>query len=304
MDGRAKLAAVLLGGYLLGRTKKMKLALTVAGAIGGKQLMNNRQDIVSRATKVLDSSPEAKRLVNEVTGTLVQAARGAALTAASKGVSSLSTNLQDRAEKLRSPQEAAGKATETATGAAGKGKEAAGKVGGPALGFLKRKSRRGRAEEEAPEEEAPRGEAAEEEPEEGEYEEGEYEERRPEDRERTDEETESEEPEEAEDEGYAGEGEGYEEEEGPEARRDEGEEEEEEEAPEGEAYEEDEEPEARDRRRESDEEERPRPSGDRKPKQRPARPQPEAPRQGGGERRPAARRPAPSGRPSRKPTSE
>ena len=299
MDGRAKLAAVLLGGYLLGRTKKMKLALTVAGAIGGKQLMNNRQDIVSRATKVLDSSPEAKRLVNEVTGTLVQAARGAALTAASKGVSSLSTNLQDRAEKLRSPQEAAGKATETATGAAGKGKEAAGKVGGPALGFLKRKSRRGRAEEEAPEEEAPRGEAAEEEPEEGEYEE-----RRPEDRERTDEETESEEPEEAEDEGYAGEGEGYEEEEGPEARRDEGEEEEEEEAPEGEAYEEDEEPEARDRRRESDEEERPRPSGDRKPKQRPARPQPEAPRQGGGERRPAARRPAPSGRPSRKPTSE
>lgn len=127
MSGRVGFAVVLLAGYLLGRTKKLKLALRVASAIGGKQFLSNRRGIVGRTTRVLDS-PEAKLLVNQVGGTLVEAAEGALTTAASKRVRSLSENLQGRAEKLRAPHEGVGKARETV----GKGPQAAGKASAPA----------------------------------------------------------------------------------------------------------------------------------------------------------------------------
>lgn len=191
MDGRARFAVVLLAGYLLGRTKKMKLALTVAGALGGKQLVNNRKDILGQVTKVLDSSPEAKRLVNEVAGTLVQAARGAAMAAASKGVNSLSGNLQERAEKLRAPQEAVGDVAGAATGTAGKAAKGVGKTASSALGRLRKKRPEAAEEEEetTSEKRRPRAESdeeaevedtrAEEEPEEEEPEEEEPEEEEP-----------------------------------------------------------------------------------------------------------------------------
>ncbi|WP_334172392.1 hypothetical protein, partial [Sinomonas sp.] len=162
----------------------MKLAITVAGALGGRQLMTHRGDIIGRATKVLDSSPEAKRLVDQVTGTLAQAARGAAITAAAKGVGSLSQNLQNRAERLKAPKEAAGKAAGTATETAGKATDTAGQTVGSATGLAAaalRKRPKGRKpeeeepEEEAPEQEAPEGEAEGEEPED-EYAEDEYDE--------------------------------------------------------------------------------------------------------------------------------
>ena len=104
MDGKAKLATVLIAGYLLGRTKKMKLAITVAGALGGRQLFHHRDDLIGRATKLLDSSPGAQKIASQLTTTLVDAATGAAVAAASKGISSLSDNLLDRAENLRKPK--------------------------------------------------------------------------------------------------------------------------------------------------------------------------------------------------------
>lgn len=68
MNGRVGSVVVLLVGYLLGRTRKLKLVLRMASAIGGRRLLNNRRNVMGRLAKVLDSSPEGKRFVNNVTG--------------------------------------------------------------------------------------------------------------------------------------------------------------------------------------------------------------------------------------------
>ena len=159
MSGRVGFVVVALAGYLLGRTRKLKLALRAASAIAG---LNKGQDIVSRTTKALDS-PAAKLLVNRVAGTLVQAAEGALTTAVSERVRSVSESLQGRSEKLRAPHERAGKER------LGKGPRTAGKAAPPAVeeagtsretwgrspgGSSKRSSGAGRS---APRPAAPRG---------------------------------------------------------------------------------------------------------------------------------------------------
>lgn len=160
MSGRVGFVVVALAGYLLGRTKKLKLALRAASAIAG---LNKGQDILSRTTKALDS-PEAKLLVNRVAGTLVQAAEGALTTAVSERVRSVSENLQGRSEKLRAPREkagkerldkgprAVGKAVPPAVEEPGTSRETSGRL--PGGGSSKRSSGAGRS---APRPAAPRG---------------------------------------------------------------------------------------------------------------------------------------------------
>src|SRR5690625_1121817 len=90
---KMKLAAALVGGYLLGRSKKGLLALTVAGAIGARKLAGSDQQI--------ELSPDIKRLGERITGDLFDAAKGAAVAVAARGVNTLNTNLQDRTEQMR-----------------------------------------------------------------------------------------------------------------------------------------------------------------------------------------------------------
>ncbi|WP_258934017.1 hypothetical protein [Nesterenkonia pannonica] len=45
MGNKAKVAGLLLGGYMLGRGKKLKLALTVAATVGGSKLYSQREEI-------------------------------------------------------------------------------------------------------------------------------------------------------------------------------------------------------------------------------------------------------------------
>ncbi|MFD1213458.1 hypothetical protein ACFQ36_15565, partial [Arthrobacter sp. GCM10027362] len=133
MDNKAKVTGLVLAGYLLGRTKKLKLALTVAGALGGKQLMNNKDELAAQVTKLVQSSPEARRLVEQVSGRLVEAAKGAAIAGASKRIESVSNTLQSRAERLNAMQqgvgEAAGRTAEAGMAAAGAAGTGAGAVG-------------------------------------------------------------------------------------------------------------------------------------------------------------------------------
>ena len=69
MPGKGTLAALLIGGYLLGRTKKLRLALTVASLVGGgSSALGGRKGILSRVTGLVESSPQLKGLVEQVTG--------------------------------------------------------------------------------------------------------------------------------------------------------------------------------------------------------------------------------------------
>lgn len=86
----------IAGGYLLGRSRKMKLVLLIGGLLARKRLSG-------LTTDVLASSPELNRLADSVRGQLVEAGRSAAIAAASHRMDSFSDMLHERAEGLRTP---------------------------------------------------------------------------------------------------------------------------------------------------------------------------------------------------------
>ncbi|WP_020015574.1 hypothetical protein [Promicromonospora sukumoe] len=99
MDDKLKFAAILLGGYVLGRTKRMKLALTVAGALAFRELRSN-PDLLKAGSSLL-SSPAVKKLTDEFSGRLVEAGKTAAVAVATKRVDGLVSNLEKRAGSRR-----------------------------------------------------------------------------------------------------------------------------------------------------------------------------------------------------------
>lgn len=85
MKSRAYLALAVGGGYLLGRTKKLKLAMTVAGLAAGRRLVGPG-GLVTRGVETLRSAPEFEDMRGQVQERLVSAGRMAALTTASNAV--------------------------------------------------------------------------------------------------------------------------------------------------------------------------------------------------------------------------
>src|SRR5688500_4771952 len=65
----ARVALGVAGGYFLGRTKKMKLALALAGMAAGKRAGGPGQ-LLAQGTKLLGQSPEVTRLTDELRGRL------------------------------------------------------------------------------------------------------------------------------------------------------------------------------------------------------------------------------------------
>ncbi|MGW5286568.1 hypothetical protein [Rhodococcus pyridinivorans] len=93
-------ARVALGvgiGYFLGRTKKMRVAMMLAGAGMSGKLPSNPQELLQRSASMLGSSPEINKITESVRGELMHAARAAAVTAASNRIDALNERLQSRA---------------------------------------------------------------------------------------------------------------------------------------------------------------------------------------------------------------
>lgn len=93
-------ARVALGvgiGYFLGRTKKMRVAMMLAGAGMTGKLPSNPQELLQRSASMLGSSPEINKITESVRGELMHAARAAAVTAASNRIDALNERLQSRA---------------------------------------------------------------------------------------------------------------------------------------------------------------------------------------------------------------
>ncbi|MGW2092160.1 hypothetical protein [Promicromonospora sukumoe] len=94
MNDKLTFAAILLGGYLLGRTKKLKMALAVVGALGVRELKQH-PDLLKAGGAAL-STPAVKKLTDELSGRLVEAGKTAVVAAATKRVDSLVSNLEER----------------------------------------------------------------------------------------------------------------------------------------------------------------------------------------------------------------
>jgi hypothetical protein len=101
-DGLRLVAAVGVG-YLMGRRRKMRLALTLAAAGASRRLGKTPGGLVKEGTKLLSASPEVKALTETVRGRLVEAGKAAAVTAASSQIDALSDRLQRRTDALRRP---------------------------------------------------------------------------------------------------------------------------------------------------------------------------------------------------------
>jgi hypothetical protein len=87
------------GGYFLGRTKKMKLALMLGGMAAGRQA-GGPGELLAQGSKLLSASPELSNLAEQVRGRLLEAGKGAALAVAARQVEGLTDRLGQRVESL------------------------------------------------------------------------------------------------------------------------------------------------------------------------------------------------------------
>ena len=93
MSATTKIAVGVASGYLLGRTKKLKLAVTVASLLAGQRLASGR-GMVEQGSRLLESSPELRRLQDQIRGRLKDAARDAALGVATSRMEQITKALQ------------------------------------------------------------------------------------------------------------------------------------------------------------------------------------------------------------------
>jgi hypothetical protein len=93
-----RVALGVAGGYFLGRTKKMKLGLMLAGMAAGRQA-GGPAALLGQGKNLLNASPELSRLSDVLTGRLLDAGKGAALAVATHQVESLTDRLLGRVEQ-------------------------------------------------------------------------------------------------------------------------------------------------------------------------------------------------------------
>ncbi|QDQ96012.1 hypothetical protein FND50_35890 [Rhodococcus sp. WB9] len=89
---RLQVAAAVVVGYWLGRSHRKKLGLLRAAA-GAGRLAGGPQEMVDRAAKLLQTSPEFAELSESVRGQLLDAVKVAAMTAVTARVDALNNRL-------------------------------------------------------------------------------------------------------------------------------------------------------------------------------------------------------------------
>ncbi|MGC4877092.1 hypothetical protein ACLQ26_12650 [Micromonospora sp. DT43] len=87
-------------GYLLGRRRKLRTALTLAAAVAAGRASRDPGGLLKRGGDLLQSSPQLSNL-SRLGGPLVNAGRSAATAAAGSGVDALTGRLRGSADALR-----------------------------------------------------------------------------------------------------------------------------------------------------------------------------------------------------------
>src|SRR5690606_3539170 len=113
MSDRLRVALPIFAGYYLGRRRKVRMAAALAAAgLAGKA---SNGGPLAQGVKALGSAVELQQLTDSLRGELIEVAKTAALTAASRQIDSMSQRLQDRATSLgdmADQQEASGEEEE------------------------------------------------------------------------------------------------------------------------------------------------------------------------------------------------
>src|SRR5215213_7530281 len=155
-SANAKLAAAVIGGYVLGRTKKGGAAFKLASRLSGNQADPQAMSVAWTGVSQVAPSVQAAQIVQalgEVGGTAVKGtaeAVGDATRMAGGGVEGTAEMVSDTTEKAAGGVRGAlGKVSDTTKRAGGGVKGAFGKVAG---------RKKGKAEEPKPEEESDEGE--------------------------------------------------------------------------------------------------------------------------------------------------
>jgi hypothetical protein len=99
MTDNGKIAAAVVGGYLLGRTKKAKMAIGLGMFLAGKKLSLDP----AKLGKLVANSPVIGSLNTQVRKELVEATKSAATSALSKRASGLADSLHERSAFLDDP---------------------------------------------------------------------------------------------------------------------------------------------------------------------------------------------------------
>jgi hypothetical protein len=106
MEDKTKVALAVGAGYMLGRTKNLKLAFTVAGLLAGQRIRANPQALLKQASTLVQNNPQLAALQSELQGRMIDAAKNAAVSVATSRVEKLTETLRTRGEKKRAGGEA------------------------------------------------------------------------------------------------------------------------------------------------------------------------------------------------------
>ncbi|MFD5285342.1 hypothetical protein [Streptomyces rubrogriseus] len=99
-DSRTAMAAAVAGGYLLGRTKKAKLAFAVGSYLVGRRVGLSPGQVLGQGLGSLQRAPQFQELTDQVRGELLTAGRAAVTAAANRRLTTLADTLRDRTDVL------------------------------------------------------------------------------------------------------------------------------------------------------------------------------------------------------------
>src|SRR3954452_13825129 len=94
MSATSKIMVGVASGYLLGRNKKLKLPINVGSMLAGQRVATNPQALLAQGAKLVEKNPELQKLQSQISDKLLEAAKAAAITAATQRLEGLSRSLQ------------------------------------------------------------------------------------------------------------------------------------------------------------------------------------------------------------------
>lgn len=101
MDKRTKIGTAVVGGYLLGRFKKARLAILVGSALMGKRLDLNVRRLARDGLRQLARSPQVAELSGQIRRDLFDAGRAAGMAAVTRKAEQLTESLEHRTAELQ-----------------------------------------------------------------------------------------------------------------------------------------------------------------------------------------------------------
>src|SRR3954452_8596028 len=96
MTNASRIVVGVASGYLLGRTKKLRLAITIGSMLAGQRIATSPQGLLKQGSELLEKNPELQKLQDQITGKLFEAAKGAAIASATSRLEALSQPLREQ----------------------------------------------------------------------------------------------------------------------------------------------------------------------------------------------------------------